>query len=100
MHVIINPPAHEIELNVDPDRIRQVIANLLENSWRYTDENGEVELSVHITDELWQLHVDDSPPGISDDELKRLGYDGVAPDKNTGYLMAFDGKQIKSAISD
>lgn len=73
MHVIINPPAHEIELNVDPDRIRQVIANLLENSWRYTDENGEVELSVHITDELWQLHVDDSPPGISDDELKRLG---------------------------
>lgn len=34
------------------------------------------------------------------DELKRLGYDGVAPDRNSGYLMAFDGKQIKSAISD
>ena len=46
---------------------------MLENTWRYTDEGGEVALSVNITDSLWQLHVDDSPPGITDDELQRLG---------------------------
>lgn len=73
MQVRVDPPEHEIELNLDPDRIRQVIANLLENTWRYTDEGGEVQLSIQMTDENWQLHVDDSPPGVTDEELKHLG---------------------------
>lgn len=34
------------------------------------------------------------------DELKKLGYDGVDVEPRTGFFMAFDGKQIKSAISD
>ena len=73
MTVNVTPPQSEIELNIDPDRIRQVIANLLENTWRYTDENGQVALSIGMNEEIWQLHVDDSPPGITDEELKHLG---------------------------
>ncbi|WP_034279259.1 sensor histidine kinase efflux regulator BaeS [Alkanindiges illinoisensis] len=73
LHVNVVPPVHEIELNIDPDRIRQVIANFLENTRRYTNDNGELALSVEITDSQWKLHVDDSPPGLSDEELERLG---------------------------
>ncbi|XID74281.1 sensor histidine kinase efflux regulator BaeS [Alkanindiges sp. WGS2144] len=73
LSVVLTPPEREIELNIDPDRIRQVIANLLENTWRYTDEEGQVQLSVSLNGENWQLHVDDSPPGITDEELTHLG---------------------------
>lgn len=73
LKVNLIPPSHEINLYIDPDRIRQVITNFLENSHRYTNEGGELALSAEITDNCWQLHMDDSPPGLSDEELEHLG---------------------------
>jgi two-component system sensor histidine kinase BaeS len=73
LSVTVEPPRHEIELQIDPDRIRQIIANFLENTRRYTDDGGEVRLSTELTATTWKLHVDDSPPGLTDEELKHLG---------------------------
>lgn len=67
------PPLEELSLQIDPDRFRQVVANLLENSWRYTDENGQVNISVHIEAEFWALYVDDSYPNVPEDALQQLG---------------------------
>lgn len=73
LDIEVTPPSQEIDLVIDPDRIRQVVANMLENSWRYTDEDGSIGLSVNINDNFWQLLIDDSPPGLTDEELKHIG---------------------------
>lgn len=49
---------------VDPDRIAQVAANLLENALRYTPEAGTVTLELHREAGRLVMEVADSGPGI------------------------------------
>lgn len=60
-------------VRADPDRMRQVLDNLLENSLRYTAPGGRVHLHAHVADGMVRLHLDDSAPGVPDDALARLG---------------------------
>jgi len=56
----------------DPDRLRQVLANLFENSLRYTGPGGAVRLSAQVHDGQLHLTLDDSAPGVPDAALVRL----------------------------
>lgn len=56
----------------DPDRMRQVLANLLENSLRYTAAGGTVRLAARIESGHIHLVLDDSAPGVPDQALARL----------------------------
>jgi two-component system sensor histidine kinase BaeS len=56
----------------DPDRMRQVFANLFENSLRYTDAGGTVRLGSHAVARRIHLVLDDSAPGVPDAALARL----------------------------
>jgi two-component system sensor histidine kinase BaeS len=65
------PPQHPAVL-LDPDRMRQVLDNLLENSLRYTASGGRVRLSADADGAAFHLHLDDSAPGVPDAALPRL----------------------------
>ncbi|WP_230026168.1 ATP-binding protein, partial [Massilia sp. Bi118] len=56
----------------DPDRMRQVLDNLLENSLRYTAAGGRVRISAALQGTTLHLHLDDSAPGVPDEALDRL----------------------------
>jgi len=56
----------------DPDRMRQVFANLLENSLRYTGAGGTVRLGAEATASHIHMMLDDSAPGVPDEALARL----------------------------
>ncbi|WP_020652866.1 ATP-binding protein [Massilia niastensis] len=56
----------------DPDRIRQVLANLFENSLRYTMPGGRIRLGAQVREGSLQLVLDDSAPGVPDAALARL----------------------------
>ena len=56
----------------DPDRLRQVFRNLLENSVRYTSAGGTVRLSAVTEGERIVLLLDDSAPAVPDEALARL----------------------------
>jgi len=49
---------------VDPDRINQVLTNLLANAMKYTPSGGQVELSAHADEREIVLRVQDNGPGI------------------------------------
>lgn len=69
----IEPPQESPELPADEARLQQVLANLLENSLRYTDAGGEVVISSRVEKNRWLLQVDDTAPGVPDEALEHLG---------------------------
>ncbi|KGD76046.1 two-component system sensor histidine kinase BaeS [Pantoea vagans] len=48
----------------DPDRLIQLFTNLLENSLRYTDSGGRVEVTLKYEAPHWHIEFDDSAPGV------------------------------------
>ena len=68
----IGPPPSRATVLADPDRLRQVFDNLLENSVRYTSAGGTVKLTAATVGAMLVLHLDDSTPGVPDDALPRL----------------------------
>ncbi|MFH7325973.1 ATP-binding protein [Desulfurivibrio sp. C05AmB] len=56
----------------DPERLHQLFANLLDNSLKYTDSGGRVELSLEPGPGLAVIHLRDSAPGVPPAELERI----------------------------
>lgn len=57
----------------DPDRLDQLISNLLGNSRRYTDAPGRIDLALEpISGGRLRLTVQDSAPGIASENFERL----------------------------
>ena len=56
----------------DDDRLRQLFANLLENSLRYTNAGGRVRIEQRVVGERARVIVEDSAPGVPDAALLRL----------------------------
>ena len=60
-------------LQLDIDRFKQIMVNLLGNSIRYTEKGGQVHVHSEQTASHWAVYVDDSPYSLSDEQLARLG---------------------------
>jgi two-component system sensor histidine kinase ResE len=53
----------------DPDRIEQVLTNLIDNAIRHTPKGGSVKLNVSQEDKGIMIEVSDSGSGIPDEDL-------------------------------
>ncbi|MDX6915746.1 two-component system sensor histidine kinase BaeS [Pectobacterium carotovorum] len=53
----------------DPDRLSQLFNNLLENSLRYTDEQGQLAIALIHQHKHWAIIWQDSAPGVTDEQL-------------------------------
>ena len=65
-------PGQNITLSGDQQRLKQLLHNLLENSCRYVDAGGTVYLSVEAGEHEVGIVLEDSGPGVSDEQLERL----------------------------
>ena len=62
----------------DSRRMRQVLLNLLENAFKFTQDGGHVKLSLmHRTSQWVQVSICDNGPGIPVDEQERIFQDQV-----------------------
>ena len=61
-----------IILSADPQRLKQLLHNLLENCCRYVEQGGRVNLSLATKDQTVVLSLDDSGPGLEAEQLKHL----------------------------
>jgi len=57
---------------IDPLRMKQVVDNILKNSLKYTDPEGELRISCEIENEFIIFHFQDSSPGVQKEELLNL----------------------------
>jgi signal transduction histidine kinase len=65
-------PGAPVPLAADPVRLRQAIANLLDNALKYTPAGGRVELAAEIRAGAAVLTVADTGPGIPPAEQARV----------------------------
>ena len=59
-----------VRADLDPERLAQIVANLVENALRYAASTVEVEVARR--DAAVVIHVDDDGPGIVSDERERV----------------------------
>ncbi|MDI6099957.1 ATP-binding protein [Actinoplanes sp. NEAU-A12] len=69
--VVVDAPA-PVEVCADPDRMRQVLGNLMSNAIRYTDAGGRVELKVGREGPDAILTVHDTGVGMNSEEVARV----------------------------
>ncbi len=86
-------------LQLDVDRFKQIMVNLLGNSIRYTEAGGEVKVHTEQDAQNWSVIVDDSPLGLTDEQLAQLGQRFYRVDDSrtrstggTGLGLALSGK--------
>src|SRR5690606_37394398 len=53
--------------HADPDRLRQLFNNLLENTLRYTDTGGQLVITAKAEGRMARLDFQDSAPGVPED---------------------------------
>ena len=79
--LLIKEKAHKIELNIeenlpnivaDKDGIEQVILNIISNAIKYTEDNGEINISASTKDDDLVLRVKDNGIGIPKDDQERI----------------------------
>jgi PAS domain S-box-containing protein len=70
-HTIANT---QVQIIADERRLRQILANLLENAVKFTPDHGQVSLDVAIDDEHQQVHfaVWDTGIGIAQEDIPLL----------------------------
>jgi two-component system sensor histidine kinase BaeS len=73
-HIALTVDADENlpELNVDPERLVQVLENLVGNALRHTDQGGEIVLSARAERADILLAVQDSGRGIAPEALPHV----------------------------
>ena len=72
INMIFNTDVEEITLACDPDKIERVILNLLSNAIKYTDDNGDIYVSLNKVNEDVVVSVKDSGVGIPNDKLELI----------------------------
>jgi signal transduction histidine kinase len=82
------------EMEVDPRRIHQVIANLVSNALRHTPEGGRVTVSVQVEPDAVTLAVADTGSGMTADAaahaFDRFWRTGESSGSGLGLAIARD----------
>ncbi|WP_312329229.1 envelope stress sensor histidine kinase BaeS [Atlantibacter hermannii] len=71
LQISLSLPEHAVVFG-DGDRLMQLFNNLLENSLRYTDAGGELQIQGRIDAHTLRLTFSDSAPGVTDAQMGKL----------------------------
>jgi signal transduction histidine kinase len=59
-------------INVEPDRIRQILINLITNAHEYSPESASIQVVAQAIGAEVEIAVSDNGPGIPEDQLGRI----------------------------
>lgn len=65
-------PKVPCDVYIDPDRMIQVVTNLISNAIKYTPSKGKVILRMDIRDDYFVIYCEDNGIGIAEEEIGRV----------------------------
>ena len=68
---VVRVSPHDLIVQGDPARLRQLVANLLDNASRHSPPGGTVTIRAGIIEDCWQLEVADEGPGVAPENRER-----------------------------
>jgi signal transduction histidine kinase len=81
----VEPRANELEVNIvfkpvegipvvlaDPDKIKEVVINLIGNSLKFTPKGGDITITYEQKDGMLITHVKDTGEGIAEEDISKL----------------------------
>lgn len=78
-------------INGDPERLKQVFLNILDNAAKYGGEGGKIVVSMTLKGDYINISIRDFGPGIPEDELqyvKMKFYKGSSTKRGSGIGLA------------
>ena len=69
LHLELDDP---VTLDVDPDRLRRLLMNLLTNAVQHTAETGHIAVRLKQNDDFAEIQVQDDGPGIPEEHLEQI----------------------------
>lgn len=90
--------AEDMEMNIDPNRMKQVLINIIDNAFKFTQEQGLVKVEFIDLGSNLIIKVKDDGCGIAADELERVKekfYKGSNANSNAGIGLSIADEIIK-----
>ncbi len=72
IELVYNAPNLPAPMDGDPDRIKQVFVNILDNALKYTKQGGKIVVSTDIKDDEITIVISDTGCGISAEDLPHV----------------------------
>lgn len=83
----IPPELFDLELLIDPTRLKQILINLITNALKYTPD-GKIEIVVKRVEENLNIRVIDTGVGIPDDQKSKIFSRFSKIDRNGKFSMS------------
>jgi signal transduction histidine kinase len=90
-------PSAGVYARVDPDKLRQIMINLLSNAMKFTPDGGRVSVTCSVSDRSISLHVADNGRGIPPDKIDAVFEPFVQLER--GLTRTTEGTGLGLAIS-
>jgi signal transduction histidine kinase len=108
-HTVILEGPGDLQVNTDPEALRTIVDNLVENAVKYAPEGTNIQVEVIAKKEGWRLTVCDEGPGIPMEDRERIfekfyrsGNEGTRSAKGTGlglYIVKRLVQQLGGGIT-
>jgi signal transduction histidine kinase len=97
LHYEVRPVDASLAVHADPEKLQQIVLNLLTNAIKYTANHGKIELGAFAAGPDVLIQVRDTGRGIPPEKLEQIFAPFVRID--TGYARSTEGVGLGLAIS-
>ena len=94
---VLDAPATSVAVRADPERLRQIVLNLLGNAVKFTPEGGRIAVAAEGRGEEVEIRVSDNGPGIAAEQQAAIFEPFVQLGR--GLSRRADGAGLGLAIS-
>ncbi|HCM38493.1 MAG: hypothetical protein A2Z97_15575 [Bdellovibrionales bacterium GWB1_52_6] len=72
VELTLTVPSHLPELRCNPDRVKQVLSNLVGNAIKFTPKGGRISILLEELDRFVRFVISDTGPGIPPEDMERI----------------------------